>query len=570
MIELYKIVQGNTNRATITSHTRQITFMGDTYVPTPVKRSKIISRPNLMQNTVTLQFSVHTSLGLELLAQVNNNLANRLIVFRGEDENSLTQIWAGSLIQQNCSGEMVNVVYGGGGISLRQLGDRRPFQRRCPFILYDDLTCRASPQIASASVSAINPTRDVLLATGLGGYEVGYFTGGVLCPSSVYSRDNVGNKFISSHNKSGASDQLRINTPVELARGDSISVLAGCDRTWQTCHSKFDNIINFGGFPYLPLEDPYVAEVCSDDGVTAPEMEAPVGPSPPENGNGDMNGDGNGNGNGNGNGMPMPPAEQPEFLTNGAPPIEIPDGQYFIFATVEASSLGPQNNVLSVVGNGGTHSYRIGGYFDRPDERLTVGEWTATMLGSLWRPFNLKYTEVAMAIAEERAEELAAITNPVSRGLQLQAFVRQRFFAAISVVAMYAHTDTRRYTLQAIARGVNPSFLPFDTGLPSIFRMVDIAYQQSQAYYDQTLPAYASTPRVIGIIVARNDPSALRVSRAQAQRISSLGTTTLFSFANANNDSSTTRLAGLASRTVQPTIGASGKRNKLFMLGQVL
>ena len=296
MIELYKLLQGNSSTL-ITSAPSDTSYAGETYISTPVKRTRIISKPDLLQNKVQLRLSVHTSLGLQLIRQVNNNLSNRLIIFRG-DNSTYQQIWAGSLTEQSCNNEVAILTYGGGGVALRQLGDRRPFQRRCPFILYDPLTCRATEQFATCWVTAINPTNDVLLATGLGNYEVGYFTGGVLCPSENYSSDNIGNRFISSHNKTGTSDQLRLSTPVELSRGDRISVLAGCDRTWQICHSKFDNIINFGGFPYLPLANPYIAEVCSDDGVDEPVIESGSG-----DGNGDMNGDGNGNGNGNGNGV---------------------------------------------------------------------------------------------------------------------------------------------------------------------------------------------------------------------------------------------------------------------------
>ena len=296
MIELYKITQGNVNRATITSSPVDLVYEGVTYKSTPVKRTKIISRPDLLQNKVTLQLSVHEMLGLDLLSQVNNNLANRLIIYRGEDVSSLSQIWAGALTAQSCSGEIATITYGGGGISLRQLGDRRPFQRRCPFVLYDSLTCRATPQTTTARVISINPTKDVLVVSGISTFSVGYFTGGVICPSAVYSADNAGNRFISSHNKTTDGDQLRLSVGIEISVGDTISVLAGCDRTWQTCYSKFDNIINFGGFPYLPIENPYIAEVCSDDGVTEPE------PAPPDPNDPDDDGDENGNGNGNGNG----------------------------------------------------------------------------------------------------------------------------------------------------------------------------------------------------------------------------------------------------------------------------
>jgi len=32
-------------------------------------------------------------------------------------------------------------------------------------------------------------------------------------------------------------------------------VTAGCDKGAATCREKFDNILNFGGFPHMPGED---------------------------------------------------------------------------------------------------------------------------------------------------------------------------------------------------------------------------------------------------------------------------------------------------------------------------
>ncbi len=36
--------------------------------------------------------------------------------------------------------------------------------------------------------------------------------------------------------------------------GDQLNIYAGCDKTQNTCVYKFNNINNFGGFPYVPME----------------------------------------------------------------------------------------------------------------------------------------------------------------------------------------------------------------------------------------------------------------------------------------------------------------------------
>ncbi|MTI03586.1 DUF2163 domain-containing protein [Roseibium sp. RKSG952] len=44
-----------------------------------------------------------------------------------------------------------------------------------------------------------------------------------------------------------------INAPV--AAGDRVRLLAGCDKAMNTCRLKFNNLLNFQGFPDLPEED---------------------------------------------------------------------------------------------------------------------------------------------------------------------------------------------------------------------------------------------------------------------------------------------------------------------------
>lgn len=41
--------------------------------------------------------------------------------------------------------------------------------------------------------------------------------------------------------------------PIQV--GDTYSVYAGCDKTFATCKNKFNNVINFQGFPYIPGQD---------------------------------------------------------------------------------------------------------------------------------------------------------------------------------------------------------------------------------------------------------------------------------------------------------------------------
>ena len=58
--------------------------------------------------------------------------------------------------------------------------------------------------------------------------------------------------------ESTPSISLRLSMPNPIQVGDTFSMLPGCDKTITQCGSKFDNVINFGGFPHIPGNDKLV------------------------------------------------------------------------------------------------------------------------------------------------------------------------------------------------------------------------------------------------------------------------------------------------------------------------
>ena len=44
-----------------------------------------------------------------------------------------------------------------------------------------------------------------------------------------------------------------------LVPGDRVRITAGCDKRMETCRYKFNNLLNFQGFPDIPGEDWMVA-----------------------------------------------------------------------------------------------------------------------------------------------------------------------------------------------------------------------------------------------------------------------------------------------------------------------
>lgn len=80
----------------------------------------------------------------------------------------------------------------------------------------------------------------------------GYFMGGLLTWTSGL------NNGLSMEVKkyTSATDEFELVLPMrnQIVVGDAYSVYAGCDKSWETCKTKFDNIVNFRGEPFVPQE----------------------------------------------------------------------------------------------------------------------------------------------------------------------------------------------------------------------------------------------------------------------------------------------------------------------------
>jgi uncharacterized phage protein (TIGR02218 family) len=113
------------------------------------------------------------------------------------------------------------------------------------------------------------------LATGLGAFADSWFSAGRL---QWTSGANLGLAVeVKSHRvgADGVAFDLWQAMPEVLADGDAFVVTAGCDKRFDTCRDRFNNAINFRGFPHIPGND-FVARyaVSGEPGNTGKSLQA--------------------------------------------------------------------------------------------------------------------------------------------------------------------------------------------------------------------------------------------------------------------------------------------------------
>jgi len=95
-------------------------------------------------------------------------------------------------------------------------------------------------------------------AGGLDTFEDGWFSAGKL---TFASGANSGLSVeVKSHRKRGAVSLVLWQVmPEPIAAGDTFIVTAGCDKRFETCRTRFNNTVNFRGFPHIPGNDFVIA-----------------------------------------------------------------------------------------------------------------------------------------------------------------------------------------------------------------------------------------------------------------------------------------------------------------------
>ncbi|MGJ8603879.1 MAG: DUF2163 domain-containing protein [Marivita sp.] len=134
----------------------------------------------------------------------------------------------------------------------------RVFQAPCLAVL-GDATCRVDTDVAGmwaeATVTLIGDKGELTLA-GASGFEAEWFQRGRLsvlsgAASGLWGAIKRDVLYDDGARRIDLWEPLRARMSV----GDQVKLIVGCDKRFETCRSKFDNLINFQGFPDIPQEE---------------------------------------------------------------------------------------------------------------------------------------------------------------------------------------------------------------------------------------------------------------------------------------------------------------------------
>jgi uncharacterized phage protein (TIGR02218 family) len=252
-VELYKIWYGTTYLYYTNGDVTVAFDDGDgtgshNYTPATISRGSAEFDSTLDVNVMKIQFSAVTEPTVKYIAQ--NPVAIVWIqisrLFRDQSPLEASVIFIGQIKNANFKGTAVEAECVGFEHFLSMPIPILRYQLACNHQLFDAGCTLLSTDYDVPAVVTLDSTKTILASATFDTYADGYFIGGLI----TFGEER---RTIVAHVATLITIQYRFQ---DLANGNTVTAYPGCDGDISTCKDKFNNILNFLGFPWIPDENP--------------------------------------------------------------------------------------------------------------------------------------------------------------------------------------------------------------------------------------------------------------------------------------------------------------------------
>jgi hypothetical protein len=229
---------------------------GATFNPWPVDHGDVVMTSTLDSKSVELSLARGTDLDALFSAYPPSQIIN-VTIYKGHFNDGTGAAnfpveWSGKILDFNFGGNEIKFTLESIQSSMRRPGLRRNYQINCPHDLYGE-ACKATKVLVNRTVASISG-RSIQLSSALthGVYGPAAFIGGTLewvRPDGVREITSI---------LTASSNDLTVSIrglPRGIVAGGTVSAAPGCGRSLDHCVSLHNNVRNFGGQPWIPLEN---------------------------------------------------------------------------------------------------------------------------------------------------------------------------------------------------------------------------------------------------------------------------------------------------------------------------
>lgn len=248
-VELYEFNRGAESWRFTTS-AQPITYLTNEYTPSSITRDNIKQTTDTFKDSMKLVFPRSNQFALQYITSAPDAITT-VTIYRGhstDPDGQFIVYWKGRITGVKTSGQQAEIECESVFTSIRRVGLRARFEYNCRHALYMP-GCNANKELFRADSSILGIIDQINVTVPAAALKPdGYYNAGIIVFEDGVSR------FITKH----VGTTITFSRPYSgLIGGQSVVLYPGCNHTKETCNNKFNNLNNFGGFPWIPTTNPY-------------------------------------------------------------------------------------------------------------------------------------------------------------------------------------------------------------------------------------------------------------------------------------------------------------------------
>jgi uncharacterized phage protein (TIGR02218 family) len=181
----------------------------------------------------------------ELYSQISGEITGEIIPAEMQT-TSFIAVWKGRVISVSFSRDEASINCESVFTSLKRYGLLAKYQYLCRVPLYGP-ECGVDMNAYGLSGEATNVSGLTLDIAGASGQADGWYVGGFLKYGTYTYRQILGH----------SGNTIQIDKRIADISGEAVVIYPGCNHALQTCREKFNNLLNYRGFPFIPLNNPF-------------------------------------------------------------------------------------------------------------------------------------------------------------------------------------------------------------------------------------------------------------------------------------------------------------------------
>lgn len=228
-----------------------ISFDGNTWTAYPIKHTEIQQSNEVAKNKTDVELPLGNSFTDLYIGKTPENVVTFALYRSHVGETEYIVEFKGRVTTHDMNKLVLKLAIESVFTSMKRTGARARFLLTCRHALYGR-GCNLNKDDFEEAGTCTAATDLDLTVTEASGFDDGWFSGGYIVFPDGSSRaiaNHVGTTITIINPSQYIIDNPPISTPVSL--------YPGCDRTLATCRDKFNNLLNQGGFKWIPGKNPF-------------------------------------------------------------------------------------------------------------------------------------------------------------------------------------------------------------------------------------------------------------------------------------------------------------------------